>query len=120
VTFREDYAAAAEDLESYYSQEIRYIDPAYSEPVELLANVHKDRRERRILPNGGTQWITVRDVILFDHTEPAVSARQDAILTIDGEDYAVVSTGKPSEGRTKLTLKRVESQEIARKGYRSR
>jgi hypothetical protein len=117
--FTDDYAAAAEELESYFAGEISYQDKNTSLTSGIPATIHRDRRERRQNSDGGFDWITVRDIVIFDHTTPSiVTVRRDATVTISGQNYSILEISDASEGRRKLKLQRTQKAEVARNEYR--
>lgn len=115
--FTEDYESAAQDLEEYFAGTLVYEDPD-TESTTLAATIHPERRERRKNAEGGFDWVTTRKVILFDHTDPTVTPRRDAKITIDSEAYAILDMSTPSAGRRELKLQRSAAAEIARRKYR--
>jgi len=116
--FSDDYSSAAEDLDDYFGGVILYSDPATS-VTAIDATIHRDRKERRKNSEGGFDWITTRDVYIYDRDEKKIPAiRRDGKVTIDGSDYAIIELGMSSESRRLLKLKRVEAAEVSRNNYR--
>lgn len=119
MTFAEDYQQAAEDLEEYFAGVLDYQDPLTALIEDVPATIHKDRRERRKNGDGGFDWITVRDVVVFDHTDPKITTvRRDGTITIGSDKYSILEISDTSEGRRRLKLQRTQAAEVARKNYR--
>lgn len=118
--FRDDYEAAAEDLEDYFADgTIDYSDPGGTSAANVPATIHKPRKERRKNNAGGFDWVTVRTVCLFDHTTPTVSSpRRDATVTIGSDTYSVLEISTPSPGRIHLKLQQTRAAEVTRERYR--
>lgn len=119
MSFRDDYTAAAEGLEEYFAGLIDYADPVTVLIEDIPATIHRDRRERRKNSDGGFDWITVRDVIVFGHTTPKITTvRRDGTVTIDGSNYSILEISDASEGRRRLKLQRTQVAEVSRTRYR--
>ena len=115
---REDYTAAAGDVEEYFGDTVIYSDPKVS-AIAVRANVHPERTSRRKNDDGGWDLVRVRRIYLFDHSSPTIDdPREDATIEAEGTKYSVESIAKRPGGRTQIDLRRASRAEIARRGRR--
>ena len=122
--YESDYENASADLVDYYSQPISYTDRSLSESIQLCAQVHPEKTERRRNDHG---WYVVQSrMIKFLDDDFKAEIRTDGqfVIGVDaaGDDvgYSIESVMSLPGKRTQVMLVRARVGEMGRPGYRQR
>jgi hypothetical protein len=120
--YESDYENASADLVEYYSQPISYLDDSLDEPIQLCAQVHPERTERR--KNDFGWYLTQTRMVKFLDDDFKAEIRTDGHFFIgvdhanDDLGYAVESVMSLPGRRTQVNLTRATAGEVGRRDYR--
>lgn len=115
MSWNEDAAQMAADIQDAFGREVLYHDDSLRDPVTLYCPVGHERIDRRKNDYGGTDSVAVIDVYVLD-TDQAI--RHDGVSTIDSKRYAIDSMHPRIGGRTQCVVRHTTSIEKSRKRYR--
>lgn len=120
--YESDYENASADLVDYYSQPISYMDDSLSAAIQVCAQVHPEKMERRKNEYG---WYVVQSrMVKFLDDDFKAEIRTDGHFTIgvdaagDGVDYSIESVMSLPGKRTQVNLVRATVGEMGRPDYR--
>lgn len=120
--YESDYENASADLVDYYSQPISYLDDSLDESIQLCAQVHPEKTERRKNEYG---WYLIQSrMIKFLDDDFKAEIRTDGHFSIgidhagDNVDYSIESVMSLPGKRTQVNLVRATAGEVGRPDYR--